>query len=111
MGVGTGDVNDAIQENLTKNNSQLKDLNIRTHNQYLTFLLTFGVVGTFIIVFFFVYAVRKEKLLSSPLIVAFLCIFLVSFISEDTLETAAGCLFTTFFFALFVVKKRVDIGH
>lgn len=111
MGVGTGDVNDAIRENLTKNNSQLKDSNIRTHNQYLTFLLTFGVVGTFIIVFFFVYAVRKEKLLSSPLIVAFLCIFLVSFISEDTLETAAGCLFTTFFFALFVVKKRVDIGH
>ena len=108
LGVGTGDVADEIRNNLIKNNSELKDSNMRTHNQYLTLLLTFGVVGTAIIVTLFVNAIRKEKLFESLLFMAYFLIVMVSFISEDTLETAAGCLFCTFFFALFVMRKQAN---
>ena len=108
LGVGTGDVADEIRNNLLKNNSELKDSNMRTHNQYLTLLLTFGVVGTTIIIALFVNAIWKEKLFESLLFMAYFCIVMVSFISEDTLETAAGCLFCTFFFTLFVIRKQAN---
>lgn len=108
LGVGTGDVADEIHNNLVKNASELKDSNMRTHNQYLTLLLTFGIVGTAIIIALFAYAIRKEKLFGSLLFVAYFCIFMVSFISEDTLETAAGCLFCTFFFALLGNQKQAN---
>ncbi|MBR5777127.1 MAG: O-antigen ligase family protein [Bacteroidales bacterium] len=105
FGVGTGDVEDQIKTKLAQNNSELKDSNMRTHNQFLTFLLTFGIIGTTIIVVAFAYAIRKQKLFSSSLFIAYFCIFMLSFLSEDTLETAAGCLFSTFFFLLFSIKK------
>lgn len=108
LGVGTGDVADEIRNNLIKNNSELKDSNMRTHNQYLTLLLTFGLVGTSIIILLFINAVRKEKLFDSLLFMAYFCVVMVSFISEDTLETAAGCLFFTLFFALFVTRKQTN---
>lgn len=108
LGVGTGDVADEIHNNLVKNASELKDSNMRTHNQYLTLLLTFGILGTVVIVAFFAYAICKERLFGSLLFMAYFCIFMVSFISEDTLETAAGCLFCTFFFALFGVQKQAN---
>ena len=108
LGVGTGDVADEIHNNLVKNNSELKDSNMRTHNQYLTILLTFGIIGTTVIILLFAYAIYKERLFDSLLFMAFFCIFMVSFISEDTLETAAGCLFFTFFFCIFGLKKQVN---
>lgn len=93
LGVGTGDVNDEIRENLRENSSPLADTTLRTHNQYITLLLSFGTLGFCIIVFFFARAIRKEHLLKSGLFICFLCIVLISFINEDTLETEAGCVF------------------
>ena len=106
FGVGTGDVADAIHRNLQYNNSELKDTEMRTHNQYLTFILAFGFFGTLIITAFFGYAIIKQRLLGSLLMVAYLCIVAISFMSEDTLETAAGCLFCTFFFCVFTTQKE-----
>lgn len=106
LGVGTGDVADEIRQNLKHNNSELKDTDMRTHSQYLTFILTFGLLGTMIIMFFFVYAIKKQNLMKSLLFVAYLCIVLISFVSEDTLETAAGCLFSTFFFCVFASQNE-----
>ena len=44
--------------------------------------------------------------MKSLLFVAYLCIVLISFVSEDTLETAAGCLFSTFFFCVFASQNE-----
>jgi len=95
FGVGTGNVANTFELNLFKRKSPLQGLGMRTHNQYITFLLTFGVVGFSVIIFFFVRAMRRQKLLSSALFTACLCIVLISFVSEDTLETEAGVVFST----------------
>ena len=108
MGVGTGDVVDECHQQLREMGSPLADTDLHTHNQYLTFLLAFGLLGFGLIAFFFIRAiVNALKRSSSPLFkhsdmlyVAFLCILLISFISEDTLETLAGITFSVMGFAL-----------
>ncbi len=100
LGVGTGDVADEVALSLKQRHSQLADKGLRTHNQYITLLLTFGIVGFVAIAFVFGMAIRRGKLLGSAVFVAYLCIVLVSFVSEDTLETEAGVVFVSLMFAL-----------
>lgn len=100
FGVGTGDVADEVALSLEQRNSQLAGLGMRTHNQYITLLLTFGVVGVAIIVFVFVRAIIRQRLLKPAIFLAYLCMVLVSFVSEDTLETEAGVVFSTLLFVL-----------
>lgn len=100
LGVGTGDVADEVEKNLAERHSELADTGMRTHNQLITFLFTFGIVGFGIILFVFVWAVKKHHLLKSAVFVAYLCIVLVSFLGEDTLETEAGVVFFALMFAL-----------
>lgn len=106
FGTGTGDVVDALHSQLTVRHSELTDTDKHTHNQYLTFLMTFGIVGFSIIVFFFVRAFVREKMMMPPILLAYSCIVLISFLSEDTLETLAGALFACFFACLFVRQKK-----
>lgn len=104
FGVGTGDVVDVCHQQLFDSLSPLAGTAKHLHNQYLTFLLSFGLLGFGLIVFFFIRAFRPCVVslprLPFPLF-ATLLIVLVSFLSEDTLETLAGCLFVAFFLTLF----------
>lgn len=105
FGVGTGDVPDVCHENLVMEQSPLADTNLHTHNQYLNFLIAFGLLGFIIIAFCFVRAIHKERHCSSVVFTAFLCILLISFISEDTLETLAGITFAALGFVLLAPRK------
>ena len=108
LGVGTGDVVDTCHEQLRNDGSPLADTELHTHNQYLNFLLAFGLLGFGLIAFFFIRAIGNGLRHSSNqtfkqsniLYVAFLCILLISFISEDTLETLAGITFSVMGFSL-----------
>lgn len=93
LGVGTGDVVDQCHAQMQQNHSPLADTDLHTHSQYLNFLLAFGLVGFLLIVLPFIRAIHLRRLCYSPLFTAFLCILLISFISEDTLETLAGIMF------------------
>ena len=104
FGVGTGDVTDACHKQLAIDHSALEGTTKHAHNQYLTFLVTFGIVGFLVIAAFFVKAIRRQRLLQSPVMAAYIIIVLVSFITEDTLETLAGCLFSVLFFCLFATS-------
>ena len=102
FGVGTGDVNDAMQQMYTKRNSSLtEDRRLRAHNSYLTFWMTFGVFGLLYFVFFqakfFLDQWKKKQVLG----VFFIVIAFVTFLFEDTLETQMGITFFTLFYALF----------
>ncbi len=107
FGVGTGDVPDACQARLETIDSPLASKHMHTHNQYLNFLLAFGLVGFAIILFFFVRAVVRTHSCRRFLFTAFLCIFLISCISEDTLETLAGITFTALFLSLLSTQVRI----
>lgn len=106
FGVGTGDVVDECHARLAADNSPLTGTKKHAHNQYLTFLVTFGLVGFIIIALAFCLSLRKSKVLRLPLFTAFLTIVLVSFLTEDTLETLAGCVFAVLFFCLLAVYRE-----
>lgn len=95
FGVGTGDGVDELHRYLEESDSQIKETNKHAHNQYLTFLVSFGIVGFLIIVGAFVYAMRRLSLRRHGALLAIAIIILLSFISEDTLETLAGCVLCT----------------
>jgi len=111
LGVGTGDIQQKFDEYYIKTNSELTLKNRhRTHNQFLTFLITFGVLGFAIIMFGFIYPLFFEKHKEKLLLSFFLIIAFLSFLDEDTLETQAGITFFTFFYVLlvFAYKKQIS---
>ena len=91
--MGTGDVADQCRQQMEAAHSPLADSGMHTHNQYLNFLLAFGLVGFLLILLSFIRAIHVEHLCRCALFTALLCIVLISFISEDTLETLAGITF------------------
>ncbi|MBP5189578.1 MAG: O-antigen ligase family protein [Bacteroidales bacterium] len=114
FGVGTGDVVDACHKQLVIDGSPLEGTKKHAHNQYLTFLVSFGIVGFVVIAALFVYAVRRQRLLRLPIVLAFVSFVLISFISEDTLETLAGCVFSVLFLCLMAAEsgeRRTERGE
>ncbi len=107
-GVGTGDVQNAFNVQYDKDKSTLTgDLRRHTHNQYLTFWISFGIAGFlfFLVMLFSLY--RYTFQLEYPFLAKiFALIILLSMLSEDTLETQAGVSFFVFFFALFWAGKK-----
>ncbi len=105
FGVGTGDVVDVCHQRLSDISSPLAGTEMHTHNQYLNFLLAFGLFGFFLIAFFFIRAIITNHSCRNILFTAFLCILLISFISEDTLETLAGITFAALGYSLLSPRK------
>lgn len=101
-GVGTGDVQQAFNQQYESDKSTLEtELRRHTHNQYLTLWISFGTIG----LLFFLYMLSdlykyRSRLEHAFLAKVFLLIILISMLSEDTLETQAGVSFFVFFFAL-----------
>ena len=108
FGTGTGDVVDACHIQLIIDESPLKGTKKHVHNQYLTFLITFGILGFSIIAVVFFVVIKKSRLMQLPAAAAYICIVLVSFITEDTLETLAGCVFSVLFLCLFQVYCKTE---
>jgi len=109
IGVGTGDVQKAFDEQYNKTGSQLsKENRIRSHNQYLSITVAFGLVGLFWFLFTLIYPGIKLNRFSDFLYLTFFIVAIVSFLTEDTLETQAGVTFFAFLnsFFLFSPKKQ-----
>lgn len=110
IGVGTGDVRIEYDRQYDISNSQLSEKwRLRAHNQYVTFFITFGILGFAWIVFAFVYAISYERKWRDLLTLLFLLVALLSMINEDTLETHAGICFFSFFLSLFIFGYRKKI--
>jgi len=99
-GVGTGDIQDEFDNYYRQDQSELKSqYRVRTHNQYLTFFITLGIFG-FI---WFLYATIYPLLLFSRInLILFVSqmVLLLSFLTEDTLETQPGVTLYAFIIAL-----------
>jgi len=116
FGVGTGDIQDSFHEAYAETHTKLdKAWWLRCHNQYLAIAVAFGVVGLLFFLCYLCYpaiALRKQL---HPLYWAFFFIALLSFLTEDTLETQSGVTFFIFFQTLFLWlasfhKKHVTGG-
>lgn len=110
FGVGTGNVQRAFDEAYSQMKTNLKDnYRHRAHNQYLTFLLTFGIFGFLWVMVAFILPYFMQSFSELRLIkISFIIICLISFLTEDTLETQAGVSFVVFFYTLFSFVKVQD---
>jgi O-antigen ligase len=102
FGVGTGDVKIAFEKEYTASNTTLDTkYRKRTHNQILTFGVTFGLIGLTIALFsiFIPLIFAKNKKLAW----VFVCMMALSFLTEDTLETQAGITLYSFFYCLLIL--------
>jgi hypothetical protein len=109
FGTGTGDLELAFAEQYKEDDSALKQLYRKSsHNQFLSFLISFGIVGTSLLLFALIYPVVRSKNRSHYLMVCFLSIIVLSMFSIDLLEKHQGIGFFAIFYALFLFS---DLRH
>jgi len=106
LGVGTGDVDDAMQEMYNKRQSPLTpERRLRAHNSYLTYYLTFGILGFLFFLFFQLKFIIQQWKWKQWIGFLFGIIALVTFLFEDTLESQMGITMFAFFYAVFSRKS------
>ncbi|MCF6364962.1 MAG: O-antigen ligase family protein [Bacteroidales bacterium] len=110
FGVGTGDVKDEFLKQYEKSASQLSKKNrLRAHNQYITFFITFGIVGFIWIIFAYIYAPLKERKFKDYLFLIVFITMSLSMLNEDTLETQMGATIFAFFMCLYLFSNPLEI--
>ncbi|MCF7566776.1 O-antigen ligase family protein [Sabulilitoribacter arenilitoris] len=98
MGYSPGDIQQELNECYKKfNTNAFHKTNYNTHNQYLDYILSFGVIGLVIILFSFAYFLRIAIINKNKEYLNFLILFYLVFLTENILVRNTGIvLFTTF---------------
>jgi O-antigen ligase len=103
FGVGTGDVQNAINEAYEETGSPLNiTWRKRPHNQFITITVALGITGLIIFLFALFYPPIRYRKWIPALYWPFFIIAVLSFLTEDTLETQAGLTFFAVFNSLFI---------
>ena len=90
FGVGIGDVNDSfIKQYLQTPNDLKKENQMRSHNQFISFFISYGIVGFSLWLFTVLYPIFKMSP-PKPIYAVFMIIMFVGFLSDDMLERQAG---------------------
>jgi len=106
FGVGTGDIKNSIKSQYDKDNSILeKEFRKNAHNQYVSFAVSFGIIGSIWIVFAIFYPFFKNKKYKQMLPSVFFLISIISMLDEDTWETQISVTFFALLFSLFILRN------
>lgn len=110
FGVGTGDVVDAYHDEYQKQYDLLllevpKEQLVTGANQWLNFIVAFGIIGFLIILLAFIYPAYISGAFRNPLFVVFLLVSTVAMFGEETLRFQTGLGFFAFFYAFFVFLR------
>ena len=107
LGVGTGDIENALVQKYTEMKSELKtQFMFHAHNQFIAIFITFGIFGLIWFVFALLYPPIREGRFSDYFFVTFFLIIIWSMLSDDTLETQAGATLFAFFYSLLLFGKK-----
>jgi O-antigen ligase len=107
FGTGTGDIDDVYKEHYIIRRSQLESVyRHRAHNQYLTFFVSFGVLGALLCFIGFFYPILIEFSSKNFYFAVFILIAMLSMLTDDTLETTTGVVFIGFFYSLFLWGEK-----
>ena len=85
-------------------NSYLNQLN--AHNQYLSFLLKFGIIGLGVYLFILYYGFKIAFRSNDVVFLSFLLIIFVVSFSENILDVNKGIFFFAFFYSYFVFSNQ-----
>ncbi len=103
FGVGTGDLPMHFEKAYEEINSKLKtQWRWRSHNQYISILIGFGIFGLIWFLFSLLFPYVSKPANKHFLYTVFLLIMVFSMITEDTIETQAGVTLLAFFNAFFL---------
>jgi hypothetical protein len=106
LGVGTGDIRQAFSYHLDKMKSSLAGTPLRTHNQYITILITFGLPGLLLFLVAIAGTIYFRFRRMNVLFAVFLVVLLISMLMEDTLETQVGASLFSFVFSIFAFQPN-----
>ena len=106
-GVGTGDMNEVFQQQYVDMQTKLSpEQQWRSHNQFLSILIGFGVIGLVWFLFSLIYPAWVKRGFHDYFFLVFFIIAMLSLLTDDTLESQAGVSFFYFFFAFLLFGKR-----
>jgi hypothetical protein len=107
IGVGTGDLPDAFEQQYRRMNSNLASQNrLRSHNQYLSIAVAFGIFGLIWFLAVMFYPGIKTRSFNNYFYVVFWIILMVSMLTEDTIESQEGVTFYVLFTALMLLGRE-----
>jgi hypothetical protein len=112
FGVGSGDVQDAFNAKYEKNSFGLsKEYWNRAHNQYLTVLISSGIIG-FILFLFIWFTIIRTSFKSKQYLFSLLTVLVLSsFLSEDTLESQTGVTIAAFMIGSFINFSKIQLNR
>jgi len=101
LGVGNVDMEQELAKKYKSSFPTIKSSSyIKPHNQFIYFLVAFGVIGVIIFTSCFYYPLVRTGAQNTPLLIAHYCIVTLSFLAEYTLETQIGLTFSLIFLLL-----------
>ncbi|WP_187270160.1 O-antigen ligase family protein [Pontibacter qinzhouensis] len=105
LGVGTGDTQDEMAVVYVEKGLD-RLLGFNSHNQYLDFLMTFGIIGLFVLCLFYFYPLIKSLKLRQYHYTCFLFMIIICSITENILENNK-CIFLLAFFNTLLASQMV----
>jgi O-antigen ligase len=107
FGTGSGDIDDEYKSLYIERRSTLEpQYRHRAHNQYLTFYVSFGVLGAIICLIAWFYPVFSDYKTKSYYFLVFFLIASLSMLTDDTMETTTGVVFISYFYSLYLWGKK-----
>lgn len=98
IGVGTGDTKDVLMEHYQTNEmTYAYEKKLNAHNQFLEWLITFGLLGLIIYLISIVYPLVRTVKSRQFLYIYFMGSLMLIFLVESFLEREVGLVFFTFF--------------
>lgn len=108
-GVGTGDMNIAFRDQYERMNSKLApEQRWRSHNQFLSVFVGFGIIGLLWFLISVVYPPVALRRFNDYFFLIFFIIAVISMIPEDTIESQAGVTFFAFFYSLLLFGRKEE---
>ncbi len=109
LGVGTGDVRSSFEEQQAKEARISPESYDKAHNQYITWSVTFGLIGAIYLLYAFLRPLLLAKSQANSWAIALIyAVFLISFLSEDTMENQLGLNLFLFYAMLFVIVPNQE---
>ncbi len=105
LGHGTGNAYELLQQKMVEGNyTDLAKNHMHTHSQVLHIMIEFGIIGLFVLLFFFIstiWTARKDEFLAWITI-----LFFTNQLTDDMLEIQASVVFFLFVICLLLYSQR-----
>jgi hypothetical protein len=109
FGVGTASWKEEFEKAYIANNSRLnKEHYASSHNQYLNYMVKFGITGFLIIMFLLIFPIILKKRYHDLLFLLFLVFMFFANFADSNFESHMGSSFFIFFYCIFLITDGIN---